>query len=169
MELKEVLLKRRSIRKFTDQQVEDGKIEELLRAAMCAPSACNRRPWEFYVVTNEDILRDLRGATHFSNMAAGLAIVACGNLKLALPGKMSPYWVQDLSAATENLLLRAVDLGLGTVWCGVHPQERGEARVREILGLDADTIPLNIIWVGYPAEEPNARGGYEAEKVHFLR
>lgn len=169
MELKEVLLKRRSVRKFTDQAVEPQHINELLHAAMSGPSACNRRPWVFYVVDNEGVLEQLRKATHFSNIRAKLAIVVCGDLKRALPQQLAPYWIQDCSAATENILLRAVDLGLGTVWCGVHPQERGEKKVAEILNLAQDQIPLNIIYIGYPDEEFEARDQYEAEQVHYIR
>ena len=141
MELKEVLLKRRSIRKFTEEPVSDERIEELLHAAMSGPSACNRKPWEFYVVTNEQVLEELRSSTMFSKIAAKLAIIVCGDLSRALPMGMSEYWIQDCSAATEKILLRATDLGLGAVWCGVYPQKRGEKKVREILKLSEKQIP----------------------------
>lgn len=169
MELKEALLRRRSIRKFTSQSVSEGMIEELMHAAMSGPSACNRRPWEFYAVTNEETLAELRRATHFSNMQAPLAIVVCGKLDRALPGDMAFYWVQDCSAATQNILLRATDLGLGAVWCGVHPQKRAEANVARVLGLEEGLVPLNIIHIGHPAEEQEPRDQYEAELVHYIR
>lgn len=169
MELKEVLLRRRSIRKFTDQPVSDAHVEELLHAAMSGPSACNKRPWEFYVVTNAQKLDGLRAATHFAKIQAKLAIVVCGNLTRALPEKLAPYWIQDCSAATENILLRAADLGLGAVWCGVHPQPQGERNVARALGLPEDQVPLNIIWIGHPAEEAEARDQYEAEAVHYIK
>ena len=121
MELKEVLLKRRSIRKFTDQKVSDDIIEELLHAGMSGPSACNRQPWEFYVIKNEEMLVKMRRTSRFTNMEAQLAIVICGNLDKALPDSMKDYWIQDCSAATNNILLRVTDLGLGAVWCGAHP------------------------------------------------
>lgn len=168
MELKEVLLKRRSVRKFTDQAVPQEYIDELLHAAMSGPSACNKRPWAFYVVTNEAALEGLRRATHFSKMQAKLAFVVCGDLKRALPQQLAPYWIQDCSAATENILLRAADLGLGAVWCGVHPQERGEKNVAEVLNLPEEQVPLNIIYLGWPDEEPEARDQYEAECVHYV-
>ena len=69
----------------------------------------------------------------------------------------------------QNILLRATDLGLGTVWCGMHPQKRPEEKVRALLGLDEKQIPLNIIYIGHPAEEPEARDQYEQERVHFVR
>lgn len=168
MELKEVLLKRRSVRKYTEEAVSQEDILELLHAAMSGPSACNKRPWEFYVITNEELLGKLRGASMFTKMKAPLAIVVCGNLERALPAKMADYWIQDCSAATENILLRATDLGLGAVWCGIYPQKRAEKKVREILGLNEKKIPLNLIFLGHPAENPEARDQYEEECVHFF-
>ena len=169
MELKEALLKRRSVRKFTKEPVSEEMTEEILHAAMSGPSACNRRPWDFYVVTNEEVLEKLKGASKFTKFDSKLAIVVCGNLLRALPLKMASYWIQDCSAATENILLRVTDLGLGAVWCGIHPQKQAEKRVTEILGLGATQIPLNIIFIGHPAEEPEARDQYEEKYVHYVK
>lgn len=169
MELKEVLLKRRSVRNFTDEAVSEEHINELLHAAMSGPSACNKKPWEFYVISNEEVLEKLRSASKFSKMNAPLAIVVCGNLSHALPMQLADYWIQDCSAATENILLRATDLGLGAVWCGIHPQKRAMKNVAEILGLSDKEIPLNIILLGHPAEEPEARDQYDEKRVHFIR
>ena len=131
MELQEVLQKRRSIRKFTQEGVSKEDIELLLRAAMSGPSACNKTPWEFYVVTNPDMLDKLHGATRFTKIDAPLAIIVCGNLSRALPLQLESYWVHDCSAASENILLAATDLGLGSVWCGIHPQKRAEKKAEE--------------------------------------
>lgn len=169
MELKEVLLKRRSIRKFTDEPVSDEMINELLHAAMSGPSACNKRPWEFYVVTNKEKMEELKSASRFTKITATLAIIVCGNLSHALPLKMAEYWIQDCSAATENILLRATDLGLGTVWCGIHPQKKAEERVQKILEIPNKQIPLNIIFIGHPAEEPEARDQYDEKRVHYIK
>lgn len=98
MELKEVLLKRRSIRKFTEEPVSEAMIEELMHAAMSGPSACNRRSWESYVVTNEQVLEELRSSTMFTKITAKLAIIVCGDLSRALPMGMSEYWIHDCSA-----------------------------------------------------------------------
>jgi len=168
MELKDVLLKRRSVRRFTDEPVSEEQIRELLHAAMSGPSACNKQPWEFYVITNENVLEALRSASMFTKMKAKLAIVVCGNLSRALPMQMADYWIQDCSAATENILLRAADLGLGAVWCGIHPQKRAEERVRKCLGIDDKQVPLNIIFIGYPDEEPEARDQYDEKRVHYI-
>ena len=168
MELKEVLLKRRSVRKYTEEAVSKEDIMELLHAAMSGPSACNKRPWDFYVITNAEKLEALRGASMFTKMKAPLAMVVCGNLEKALPMKMADYWIQDCSAATENILLRATDLGLGAVWCGIYPQKRAEKKVKEILELNEKQIPLNLIFLGHPAECLESRDQYEEECVHFF-
>jgi len=169
MELNEVLLKRRSIRKFTDEAVSEEDINEILHAAMSGPSACNRTPWEFFVVTNPETLEKLRKAARYSKIKAPLAIVVCGNLSKALPLQLSPFWIQDCSAATENILLRVTDLGLGAVWCGVHPMKTAEKNVREALSLPEKLIPLNIIHIGHPAENQEPRDQYNEKKVHFVR
>lgn len=169
MELNEVLLKRRSVRKFTDEPVSEEDVLKLLHAGMSGPSACNRTPWEFFVVTNPEILEKLRKAARYSKIKAPLAIVVCGNLSKALPLQLSPFWIQDCSAATENILLEATELGLGTVWCGVHPMKRAEKNVSEALGLSANLVPLNIIRIGHPAEEPEARDQYNEKKVHYVK
>lgn len=168
MELKDALLGRRSVRKFTDTPVDDELIEELLIAAMSGPSACNRCPWEFFVVRDEEKLCALRDASRFTKMNAPLAIVVCGNLSRALPVQLSTFWIQDCSAATENILLRVTDLGLGAVWCGVHPQKHAEERVRKILDLKEKWIPLNIIWIGHPDESPEPRHQYDKKRVHYI-
>ena len=168
MELKEVLLKRRSIRKFTDQKVSEEIINELLHAGMSGPSACNRQPWEFYVIKNEEMLVTLRRTSRFTNMEAPLAIIICGNLDKALPESMKDYWIHDCSAATENILLRATDLGLGAVWCGIYPQERAADRVKEFLNLGDNLIPLSQIWIGYPDEQRTPRDWYNPDCIHII-
>ena len=169
MEVQEALKKRRSVRRFTQDAVPEEAIRTLLHAAMSGPSACNRMPWEFWVVTQEEALQALRGASRFTNYEAKLAIVVCGNLSRALPQQLADYWVQDCSAATENILLQATELGLGAVWCGIYPQKRAEQRVRQILELSEKQIPLNIIFLGYPAEEPEPRDQYQEKYVHWVR
>lgn len=105
----------------------------------------------------------------FSRYHASLVIVVCGNLSRALPMQLSSYWVQDCSAATENILLRATDLGLGAVWCGAHPQKRVEEKIRKCLELDSKKIPLNIIFIGYPNENGNVRDKYNEKRIHYIK
>ena len=169
MELKDALLKRRSVRKFTEEAVSEEMIKELLHAAMSGPSACNKKPWEFYVVTNPEKLEELKGASKFTKMNSKLAIIVCGNLSRALPMHFANYWIQDCSSATENILLRVTDLGLGAVWCGIHPQKQAEKKVRQILDIPQSQVPLNIIHIGHPAEEPEARDQYEEKRIHYIK
>lgn len=168
MELQEVLQRRRSIRKYTQEPVSKEDIDLLMHAAMSGPSACNKTPWEFYVITDEAVLEKLRNASRYSKIYAPLAIVVCGSLSRALPSQLAPYWIQDCSAATENILLAATDLGLGTVWCGIHPQKRAEERVREALGLTEKQIPLNIIYVGHPDQVQEPRDQYKESYIHYI-
>ena len=168
MEVKDALLKRRSIRKYLDKEVSDEIIEELLHAAMSGPSACNRRPWIFYVIKDQDKLNELRKASRFSNMNAPLAIVVVGDLSRSLPLQLKDFWIQDCSAATENILLRATDSGLGSLWCGIYPQKRPVERVKDILGITSSDIPLNIIYIGYGDEEKESRDQYEKNRVKII-
>ena len=169
MELKEVLLKRRSVRGYYSIIWILLTRRKLLHAAMSGPSACNKRPWEFYVVTNEDKLKELRSASMFTKMSAKLAIIVCGNLENALPKQMAEYWIQDCSAASENILLRVADFGLGAVWCGIYPQQRAQEKVKKILEIPEKQIPLNIIFIGHPNENPEARDQYDETKVHYIK
>ena len=116
MELLDAILKRRSIRRFTKDKINIEKIDILLKAAMSAPSAANRKPWEFYVITDEKILNELRSASKYTNYEASLAIIVCGNLTKALDEPNTSYWIQDCSAASENILLAVTDMNLGSVW-----------------------------------------------------
>ena len=168
MELKEVLLKRRSVRKFKDDKVEKEKIDYILHAAMSGPSACNRQPWDFCVVTNEDLLKELKKASRFTNIDAPLAIVVSGNLSKALPSGFKDFLIQDTSAASENILLAVTDLGLGAVWCGMYPQVNPYKRVQKILNLKEKIIPLNIIFIGYPIKESEPKDYYDQSRVHYF-
>lgn len=169
MEVREAMQRRRSVRKFTGEKVSEEAISALLHAAMSGPSACNRTPWEFYVISREETLLQLKDASRFTHYDAPLAMVVVGNLSRALPMGLGEYWIQDCSAATQNILLQATELGLGAVWCGVHPQKRPQERVARILGLKDKQIPLNIIFLGYPAETPEPRDQYNEKNVHWVR
>ena len=159
------ILKRRSIRQFTEQEVTSDQITLLLEAAMAAPSAMNLKPWKFVVVTSEERLNQLRKALPFGKMGAPCAIVVCGDLRSFKRAVQERFWVQDCSAATQNILLAATTLGLGTVWCGVHPISRIENAVGNALEIPDGVIPLNVIFVGYPAEEKPTRTQYSEKNV----
>jgi nitroreductase len=162
----ETILRRRSIRKYTDQPVEPEKIGLLLQAGMAAPSAMNCKPWEFVVVTDPETLAQFRSRLIFGNRNAPAAIVVCGNPSLAANPAARLFWVQDCSAAAENILIGAVGLGLGTVWIGVHPVANLVKTVREILSIPKKVTPLCIIYLGYPEAEKPARTQYDEQRVH---
>lgn len=117
------IMTRTSIRAYIDKPVEDEKIEKVLKAGMSAPTAGNKQPWNFVVVTDKNILRAVPLKLEYAKpvAAAPLAIVVCGDLNKTFDGEGQEYWVQDLSAASQNILLASHSLGLGAVWCGVYP------------------------------------------------
>jgi nitroreductase len=165
-ELIQTIFSRRSIRKYTTEPVSEADIKTLLEAAMAAPSASNRKPWQFVVVTERQTLDALAEAHPHGKMLfqATLCIAVCGDLT-----EMERYWVQDCSAATENLLLAATALGLGAVWLGVYPKDDRVAFVRPILDLPETITPLNLISIGHPAEEKEPRTQYDESRVHRER
>ena len=158
---------RRSIRQYQERPVEKEKLEKLLKAAMAAPSAMNIKPWEFVVVTQKDTLDEIRSAMIFGKHNAPAAIIVCGNTSLFKHPMAAKFWVQDCSAATENILLAAVGLGLGTVWLGVHPINNFTKLISGIAKLPDYVKPLNVIYVGYPAEEKEPRTQYDPDRVHW--
>lgn len=168
MDFEEVLLKRRSVRSFLDEKVEDDIIDKLLYFAMCGPSACNRQPWEFYVIKNDNLLKEVRLTTPFTNHNAPIAIVIAGNLHKALPLKLQDYWIQDCSSAAAHLLLEATNLGLGSLWCGVYPQKRAVTKLQKALNFPSHIVPLGIFYIGYSDKHSDPRSQYNDKKVHFL-
>ena len=168
MDIKELILSRRSIRKFQDKKVEKEKLDLLLEAACSAPSACNRKPYQIYVITDEEKLELLTNSGRYTKMTSPLKIVVCGDMKKTLPRSMAEYWIQDASAVVENILLMANGIGLGACWCGVYPQDRVMENVKDILSLEEDLIPFALINIGYPDETKNPYTGYDESIIHYL-
>ena len=158
----ETILRRRSIRKYTGQPVELEKIDLLLQAGMAAPTAMNCKPWEFVVVTDPDKLAQFHSRLIFGNRNAPVAIVVCGNPGLSSNPAAQLFWVQDCSAAAENIMIAAVGLGLGTVWIGVHPI----ANFVNTVSIPRKVTPLCIIYVGYPELEKPARTQYDQQRIY---
>ena len=157
------ILARRSIRNYTAEPVAGEQVKTLLKAAMAAPSASNLRPWHFIVVTDRQTLDNLGKVHPFGKMLfeAPLCIAVCGD-----PTVSRRHWVQDCSAATENLLLAVTALGLGAVWLGVHPNEERVAAIHQILHIPEMIVPLNLVSIGHPAEEKEPRTQYDEARVH---
>jgi nitroreductase len=166
-EILEAIFKRRSIRIYERKPVEKEKLVDLLKAAMAAPSASNSRPWEFVVVTEEKTLDKLRAGLKYGKMNAAAAVVVLGNTSIAQNESAFRFWAQDCSAATENLLIAAANMGLGTCWTGSYPKEDTMDFLRKTLGIPKEVFPLNLIYVGYPAEEKEPRTQYDESRVHW--
>ena len=158
---------RRSIRKFTAEPVSDEHLDMLLQAAMAAPTACNRKPWEYVVVSEQETLARLKQVLRLGRYDAPAAIVVCGNLLRTLPPPTHTFWIQDCSAAMQNILLEATGLGLGAVWVGIHPVGLFKRGVAKVLDLPKNVQPLGLVHVGYPAEERPARTQYDTERIHW--
>lgn len=162
------IVERTSVRRYTDEKVTEAEREALLFAAMSAPSGVNRQPWEFVVVDNPEVLRALAERLPYARMAAQapMAIVVCGNTERFLDGDDATLWEQDLSAASENILLAAHALGLGAVWTCIYPHPDREAAAREVLGLPDNFVPFNLIPVGHPAKHHDPMDKWHPERIH---
>jgi nitroreductase len=162
------ILARRSIRAYTPQQVPDDVTEKLLRAGMSAPSANNSQPWEFLVMRDPEKKRaaSILGAYWGMLKSAPLGILVMANLK-GYKATKEEYFMQDCSAATENILLAAHALGLGGVWLGLYPKEDRIRGMRNIYSIPEHIIPFSLISLGYPAETKPPHDGYNANKVHW--
>ncbi len=151
---------RTSVRSYTAEPVGEDVRLELVKAGMAAPSAMNRQPWEFVVIRDRAIL-DKLGEIKGPVGKAPAAIVVLGNTSV------SGSWVLDCSAATENILLAATSLGLGSVWTGAYGNENFEVLIKEILGLPDGIMPLSVIAIGYTDNMPSSKNKYDKTKVHF--
>lgn len=160
---------RTSIRDYEARPVEKEKIEKMLRAAMAAPTAMNKQPWHFVVVDQRNVLDALAGTNPYAKMLkkAPLAIVVCGNTDKMIEGGGRDFWIQDASAATENLLLAAHAMGLGAVWTGAYPSEERCISISKVLSLSDNLVPLNMIVVGYPAEQPQPKQKFKEENISY--
>lgn len=168
MNTTEAIKTRRSIRKYQpDVKIPREHFEQMLTAAMMAPSACNTRPWEFVVVEDEELKKQLAKAQPFCKhlLQASAAIVVCARppvLNVVAKG----FWPQDCAAATQNILLQAQELGYGTCWCGLYPNESTVSKVAKLL--DVSSKPFSLIVVGKADEQPDARGFYDEKRVRFI-
>ena len=163
------IMTRVSVRDFTGEKISEAQLDTLLHAAMAAPSAINKQPWAFVVVTDEAKIKALGEALPYSRCSnkPAVAIIPCGDLSKAIEGEMGAFWVNDVSAATENLLLAAHSMGLGAVWTGLHPDMNRAKMVQDMLGLPEHIIPLCVVPVGVPAEQPAIKDKYLPENIHY--
>ena len=159
---------RRSIRLYSSAAVSEAMVQQLMEAAMAAPSAVAKDPWRFVVIRNRSTLSEISAALPNGQMLAGaaLGIAVCGDLQAAHDQQLS-YLLQDCSAAIENLLLCAHILGLGACWLGIHPREQRVNTMKQILSLPPSVIPVACIAIGYPAEAKEPRTRFNRHYVHF--
>jgi nitroreductase len=165
MDAMDAILARRSIRRYTAQPVPEPAVKELLEAAMSAPSAGNQQPWHFVVINDRGILDEIPKYHPYSEMLkeASVAVLVCGDLKLE---KHKGFWIQDCSAATQNILIAAHAKGLGAVWLGIYPDDKRVNGTRKLLGIPEHIMPLSLIAVGYPAEKKPRPDRYQASRIH---
>lgn len=167
----DVIMTRTSVRSYSDAPVGSNTIDTLLRAAMAAPTAGNIQPWRFVVIDSRDILDSI--AAKFGNMKmaaqAEAAVIVCGDMEATFPGDGKEYWVQDASAATENLLLAAHACGLGAVWCGIYPIPECVSQFSDMLQLPDNIVPMACVCLGYPDGTNTPKDKWRPENVHYNR
>lgn len=167
--MSDFVMNRTSVRQFTDEQVTDDQVERLMRAAMAAPSAANQQPWEFVVVRDPQLREALSQCSPYAKPAAAapLVIVPCVGSDEAL--KFPEYKEQDMGACVENILVEAVELGLGAVWMGVYPEPERMDAVADVIEVPAGHEAFALVAVGHPIGEPEPRGPkrYDAARVHW--
>ena len=167
----EAIMTRTSVRQYAEgSALTPGEIETLERAALAAPTACNAQPWEVIAVTEPEKLSRIAEVHPHAGMArnAAAAFIICGGDN-GLKGIAKEYWIQDCSAATENLLLAAHAIGLGAVWCGVYPIPERVASIKELFAIPEGYTPLNVICVGRPVAPSAPKNKWKPEKIHLNR
>lgn len=163
------IMTRTSIRSFTDEPLTDSQIETLLRAGMAAPSAVNKQPWKFVVVKNKPLLQQIADSLPNTRLASAVcAIVVCGDMTKTLDGVARDFWIHDCSAATENILLAAHALELGAVWAGIYPNPDRVDKLRGLIDLPETQIPLCVIAIGHPAENPTPKDKWNQENYRVI-
>lgn len=165
----EIIMARKSVRSYISRPVEKEKVDIMLKAAMAAPSAVNKQPWAFIVIDDRDVLNKLAEVLPYAKMTAEapMAIVVCGDLAKSLNGEFGKYWMLDCSAASENLLLAAEALELGAVWTAIYPEEQRIENVRKVLSLPEHIVPFNLIPIGYPQRNEEAKDKFKQENIHY--
>ena len=166
METLEALKTRRSIRKYTEQKISDKEINGIITCAMYSPSAFDKQPWQFIIINKKELFDEILKAAPHAEMIKGAshAVIICGDKNLE---EEQGLLVQDISAATENLLLSAHSIGLGAVWVGIYPFADIEKGIRKLFNIPENVLPVSMVVTGYPAENPEQPKRYKEERVHI--
>lgn len=163
----DVMIRRRSIRKYRRDPVPREMVLDMLKGAMYAPSASNRQPWHFLVIEDRNLLEAVPGFHPHAAMvpeAAG-CIAVCADTTLS-HGEM---WIQDCAAATQNILLVAESLGLGAVWLAIHPREDRITGLEALVQLPQGIVPFSLVAFGWPGEKPATPDRWDESKIHWNR
>lgn len=165
------IMTRASVRSYTGEQVSDSLVSKILRAGMAAPTAANQQPWHFVVINDQNLKDSITDAFEYTKMVkdCSFAVVVCGDMDNLFQGDVPDggFWVEDCSAASENMLLAAHALGIGGVWCGIYPLKDREQRLRAILNLPSNLTPLNVMAFGYPAQPVAPKDKWAPSKIHY--
>ena len=166
MDTMDAILSRRSIRKYTKEPVPKEVLNQLLEAAMSSPSAGNEKLWHFIAIDDRQILDEIPKYHPYADALrhAPLAVVVCGDLKLEI---LEGFWLQDCSAATENMLIAAQAKGLGAVWLAIYPRQERVIVIQELLGLPEHVVPLCIVAIGYQAEKKVSENRFDPSRIHW--
>lgn len=167
MDIIDAILKRRSIRKYKDKEISDEILKEIIKAGMYAPSSNNKRPWFFILIKEKEILKKIADFHPYAKMlyTSPCAILVCGNKNLQ---NTEGYLALDCAAATQNILLYAYGLGIGSCWIGIYPREARMDFIRNLLKLEDNLIPISLISLGYPDEEKQMLERFEPDKFKII-
>lgn len=162
------ILNRKSVRNFTDEKVDKNDLLKIIKAGMSAPSALNLQPWEFLIFDNHEIIEWMVDLHDYSKMfkTATAGIVVCGNMEKTIEG-VEEFWIQDCSAATENILLAIESLNLGGVWLGIYPIENRYQKISNYFKLPENIIPFAVIALGHPSNNEKSKDKWDDKKLHW--
>lgn len=163
------IMNRKSVRAYKEGPVSKEQLEVIVKAGMAAPTAVDKRPWEFIVVTDKAMLKKLSDVLPYAKMVekAGAAIIVAGDIDRQMGGREADFWVVDCSAATENILLAIESLGLGAVWTAVYPDKERIEAVRKLLKIPSTVVPLNVIPVGIPTGAEKPKDKWNPKQLHW--
>ena len=165
MDTLEAIFTRRSVRDFRHDPLEEEDIRDLLKAGMQAPSAKNEQPWHFILIDDPTLLHAIPEFHPYAEMLrdAPLAILVCSDRKLETK---RASWLQDCSAATQNILLAAHTKGLGAVWLGIFPDADRVKGIQVLLSIPDDVRPVSLVALGHPRSIPAPEDRYKEDRVH---
>lgn len=166
MDLFKTLYERRSIRRYTGQQVSDDQLEKIVEYGMFAPSAVNKQPWHFIIFRDKSTINSINEVHPNSVMLnkASAGILICFDKKLEHDEGYGPV---DCSAATQNMLLAAHGMELGACWVGIYPREQRIAALHKLFNLPEHVIPFAVISVGYPNEVKQKPERFKKDRIHY--